>query len=57
VNQFSVAGDIVKELSAQEIDTRSPQIAGGWITQNGSSTVGRVCTLSWECQLRFCAWW
>ena len=49
MNQFNVAGDVLKELSAQEIDMRSPQTAGGIWTVPTTSTIGWFCTVSYEC--------
>lgn len=49
MNQFIVAGDVLKELSAQEVDMRSPQTAGGFWTIPTTSTIGSICTISWEC--------
>ena len=48
-NAFVAAGDITEELSAQEIDTEAAQAAGGLWTIPGTSTIGYICTLSWEC--------
>lgn len=49
MNQFLVSGDVLKELSDQEVDMRGPQTAGGIFTIPTTSTVGRICTISAEC--------
>ncbi|WP_213454324.1 hypothetical protein [Rhizomonospora bruguierae] len=46
---FDAAGSVVEELSAQEIDTTAAQAAGGLWTVPTTSTIGWICTLSWEC--------
>ena len=54
---FSAAGDLARELSLQEIDTRAPQTTGGIWTIPFTYTIGWICTLSWECTFphRSCA--
>lgn len=46
---FAAAGSVAKELSLQEIDETAALTAGGFFTIAGTSTVGRVCTISYEC--------
>lgn len=56
-DKFGAAGDILKELSLQEIDMKGPQTGGGLFTFPTTSTVGAVCTLSYECQHFLCGFW
>jgi hypothetical protein len=56
IAKFGAAGDIIKELSLQEIDMKGPQTSGGFFTVPGTSTVGAVCTISWECGGFVCGW-
>ncbi len=46
---FDAAGSVTKELSLQEIDERAAQTAGGLWTVPTTSTIGFICTWSWEC--------
>lgn len=46
---FEAAGSVAQELSLQEIDANAAQTAGGLWTVPTTSTIGWVCTLSWEC--------
>ncbi|WP_448233190.1 hypothetical protein [Microbacterium lacticum] len=46
---FEAAGSVAKELSLQEIDARAAQTAGGLWTVPTTSTIGYICTWSWEC--------
>lgn len=55
--KFGAAGDIIKELSLQEIDMKGLKTAGGLMTVPGTSTVGAVCTISWECGGWVCGGW
>jgi len=48
-DKFNAAGDIAEELSGQEIDIDAAQAAGGIWTIPGTSTIGYICTFSWEC--------
>ncbi|MEU4693415.1 hypothetical protein [Actinoplanes sp. NPDC023714] len=50
-DKFAAAGDIAAELSEQEIDLEASQEAGGLFTVPGTSTIGWVCTYSWECSV------
>ena len=54
--KFDVAGSLVEELADQAIDTTGAEAAGGLWTVPGTSTIGRVCTISWECQGFVCGW-
>ncbi|MGO4782706.1 hypothetical protein [Cryobacterium sp. W22_MBD10_FK3] len=49
--KYPAAGDLMVELSAQEIDRSAAKTAGGLYTVPGTSTVGLFCTFSWECSL------
>jgi hypothetical protein len=48
-DKFAAAGDIAAELTEQEIDLDAAQEAGGLWTVPGTSTIGYICTYSWEC--------
>jgi hypothetical protein len=48
-DDFAAAGDILAELSDSEIDLDAAQAAGGLFTVPGTSTIGYVCTYSYEC--------
>ncbi|WP_250007684.1 hypothetical protein [Actinoplanes sp. M2I2] len=50
-DKFSAAGDIARELSDQQIDLDAAQEAGGLFTVPGTSTIGFICTISWECSV------
>ncbi|MGC4808921.1 plantaricin C family lantibiotic [Micromonospora sp. DT228] len=47
--KFDAAGDILRELTDQEIDLDAAQAAGGTWTIPTTSTIGYVCTVSAEC--------
>ncbi len=49
-------GSLVSELSDQDLSGELGAQAGGWWTIPGTYTIGRVCTLSWECQGFICGW-
>jgi hypothetical protein len=49
--KFDAAGDLTVELTEQEIDLEAGQAAGGLFTVPGTSTIGYICTFSWECSL------
>lgn len=48
-NTFDAAGDVLRELTDQEIDLDAAQVAGGIWTIPGTSTIGYICTVSAEC--------
>ena len=48
-SRFDAAGSVVEELSEQEIDMAASQAAGGLWTVPTTSTIGWICTFSWEC--------
>ncbi|WP_162616361.1 hypothetical protein [Xylanimonas allomyrinae] len=49
-NAYAAAGDVTLELTAHQVDAEADATAGGLWTIPGTSTIGRFCTLSWECQ-------
>lgn len=50
-DKFAAAGDLASEFGAQEIDLDAAQEAGGLFTVPGTSTIGYICTFSWECSI------
>ncbi|WP_130510107.1 hypothetical protein [Krasilnikovia cinnamomea] len=50
-DRFAAAGDLAAELSEQQIDLEAGQEAGGLFTVPGTSTIGYICTFSWECSI------
>lgn len=43
------AGSLIEELSDQDLSGKEGAQAGGLWTIPGTSTIGAVCTISWEC--------
>lgn len=41
--------DFFEELSEQELSENQNSFTGGAWTVPGTRTIGRVCTMSWEC--------
>jgi hypothetical protein len=54
--KLEAAGDILRELTDQEIDLHAPQAAGGTWTIPTTSTIGYVCTTSAECDAGHIPW-
>ncbi len=48
--------DLISEVTDQELSGEIGAQAGGLWTVAGTSTIGRVCTISWECAGFICGW-
>jgi hypothetical protein len=53
-NDYDPAVSLVEELGDQDLAGAVGDQAGGLFTFAGTYTVGRVCTISWECQGFWC---
>ncbi|MDT0303423.1 plantaricin C family lantibiotic [Streptomonospora wellingtoniae] len=49
LNGIDPAGSMTEELSDQDLAGKEGSQAGGIWTIPGTSTIGAVCTVSWEC--------
>nr|WP_300146742.1 hypothetical protein [Propionicimonas sp.] len=48
-NAYAAAGSVAHELTLQQINDTAKQTAGGLWTVPTTSTIGYICTISWEC--------
>jgi hypothetical protein len=53
-NHSDPAVSLIEELDEQDLSGEAGSQAGGFFTIPGTYTVGKVCTLSWECQKFLC---
>ncbi|MDO5092870.1 MAG: hypothetical protein Q4D79_05515 [Propionibacteriaceae bacterium] len=48
--------EFLQEVAEHELSPSENNQAGGLWTVPGTHTIGRVCTISWECNGFICGW-